>query len=125
MGIDDGLNAQVESLAMGKKLVEFDLTENSTEGRLRELRGLVDVVRDFDDDFDGIDDAKGENGVDFEGDVVAGDDVLRRHLHGFLSEGDTDDLIDRPEDKDDAGTLGVLPDTTETEDNDALVLLDD
>ena len=69
-------------------------------------RGLVDVVGDLDDGLDGVDDAEGDDGVDLEGDVVAGDDVLGWDLHGLLTEGDADDLVERAEDEDDTGTLG-------------------
>ncbi len=107
MAVDDGLDALVEVVAMGEQLVEVDLAEDGAEGGLGELRGLVDVVGDLDDGLDGVDDAEGDDGVDLEGDVVAGDDVLRRDLHGFLAERDADDLVDGAEDEDDAGTFGV------------------
>ena len=98
----------LSGFAVGEELVEIDLAEDGAEGGLGELRGLVDVVGDLDDGLGGVDDAEGDDGVDLEGDVVAGDDVLRRDLHGLLAEADADDLVEGAEDQDDAGALGGL-----------------
>src|ERR1035437_6749817 len=125
VAVDDGLDALVELVAVGEDLVQFDLAEDGAKGGLGELRGLVDVVGDLDDGFDRIDDAQGDDGVDLEGDVVAGDDVLRWNLHGFLAEADADDGVHRAEDEDDAGTGGVVADAAETEDDGAFVLFED
>ena len=48
-----------------------------------------------------------------------------RDFHGFLAEGDADDLVDGAEDEDDAGAGGVVADAAEAEDDGALVLLED
>ena len=125
VAVDDGLDALVELVAVGEHLVEIDFAEDGAQRGLGELRGLVDVVGDLDDGLDGIDDAQGDDGVDLEGDVVAGDDVLRGDLHGLLAQGDADDLVDGAEDEDDAGAGGVVADAAEAEDDGALVLLED
>jgi len=124
VAVDDGLDALVEGFAMGEELVQIDLAKDGAEGGLGELGGLVDVIGDLDDGLGGVDDAEGDDGVDLEGDVVAGDDVLRGDLHGFLTEGDADDLVEGPEDEDDAGTFGGR-DAAEAKDDAALVLLED
>jgi hypothetical protein len=124
VAVDDGLDALVEGLAVGEELIQIDLAEDGAEGGLGELGGLVDVVCDLDDRFSGVNDAEGDDGVDLEGDVIAGDDVLWRDLHGFLTEGDADDLVERAEDEDDAGTLGGR-DAAEAEDDATLVFLED
>ena len=77
VAVDDGLDAEVELVAVGEDLVEVDFTEDGAEGGLGVLAGLVDVVGDLDDGVCGVDDAEGDDGVDLEGDVVSGDDVLR------------------------------------------------
>ncbi len=64
------------------------------------------IVGDLDDGLGGIDDAEHDDGVDLEGNVVAGDDVLRWDLHGLLPEAHADDLVDGAEDEDDARALG-------------------
>ena len=123
--VDDGLDALVEGLAMGEQLVEVDLAQDGAEGGLGELRGLVDVVRDLDDGAGGVDDPQGDDGVDFEGDVVAGDDVLRRDFHCFLTKAHPDNLVERAEDEDDARAGGGLLHAAKAEDDGSLVLLED
>ena len=65
---------------MGKQFVEFNFAENGPERGLGELGGLIDVIWDFNHGLIGVDDAQKYHGIDFERDVVAGDDVLRRNL---------------------------------------------
>ena len=67
MAVDDGLDALVELFAMSEEAVEIDFAEDGAQGGLGELGGLVDVVGDFDDGLGGVDDAQGDNGVDFGG----------------------------------------------------------
>ena len=124
MAVDDGLDALVELVAVGEDLVEVDFAEDGAECGLGELRGLIDVVGDLDDGLDRIDDAQSDDGVDLQRDVVAGDDVLRGDFHGLLAERDADDGVDGAEDQDDAGAGGVVADAAETEDDGALVLLE-
>jgi hypothetical protein len=124
VAIDDGLDALVELVAVGENLVEVDLAEDGAEGCLGELRSLVDVVGDLDDCLDRIDDTQGDDGVDLEGDVVAGDDVLGRDFHGLLAERDADHLFEGAEDEDDAGASRIVADAAETEDDGAFVLLE-
>src|SRR5271163_5078749 len=101
---------------MGQEAVEINFTENGAQGGLRKLRGLVDVVGYLDDGLGGIDDAEGDDGVDLEGDVVAGDDVLRGDFHRLLTETDANHLVEWAEDPDDARPLGCLFYATQTED---------
>ena len=97
MAVDDGLDPLIKLFAVGEQSVEIDLAENRSEGGLGELAGLIDVVGDFDDSPVWVDDTKGNDGVDLEGDIVAGDDVLRWDLHGLLTEWRrVTDLIERP-----------------------------
>lgn len=125
VAVDDGLDALIEAFAVGEKLIELDFAEDGAKGGLGELAGLVDIVGDFDDGPGGFDDAESDDGVDLEGDVVAGDDVLRGDFHSLLTEGDADDLVEGAEDEDDAGAFGVLADATETEDDPTLILFED
>jgi len=125
VSVDDGLDALIELLSVGEESVEIDLAEDGAEGGLGELGGLVDIVGDFDDGLGGVDDAEGDDGVDLEGDVVAGDDVLCGDFHGLLTEGDADDLVDGADDEDEAWALGGALHAAEAEDDAALVLLED
>jgi hypothetical protein len=123
--VDDGLDALVELLAMGEKLVEIHFAEDGAQGCLGELRGLVDVVGDLDDGANRIDDTQRDDCVDLECDVVAGDDILRGNFHGFLAQADANDLVNRTEDPDDSWSCSVGANASETEDDSTLVLLED
>src|SRR5581483_10425383 len=57
--------------------------------------------------------------------VVARDDVLRRNLHSFLLERNTNDALDGREDQDQARTLGLRTESSEVEHNRAFVLRHD
>src|SRR5205807_1839861 len=85
--------------------VEVDFAQHRAQGGLGKLRGLVDVIGYFDDGLGGVDNAKGDDGIDLKGDVVAGDDVLRGDLHRFLPQTDANDLLEWAEDPDDARAL--------------------
>jgi len=123
--VDDGLDAEVELFAVGQEFVEIYFAEDGAESGLGKLRGLVDVVIDLDDGASGVDDAQGDDGIYFEGDVVAGDDVLRGDFHGLLTEGDADDLVEGAEDPDDARAFGGFFDASQPEDHASLVLFED
>jgi hypothetical protein len=125
VAVDDGLDSDVKGFAVGEEAVEVDFAEDRAQGGLCELRGLVDVVGDFDDGLGGVDDAEGDDGVDLEGDVVAGDDVLRGDFHRLLAETDADDLVEGAEDPDEAWARGCLLDPAEAKNDASLVLFED
>jgi hypothetical protein len=92
-----------------------------TERGLRKLRGLVDVVCHLDGGVVGIHHVERDDGVDLQRDVVARDDVLRRNLEHILAQGDADNLIEWPEDQNDARPLGHRQRMAQAEDYAALV----
>jgi hypothetical protein len=108
-----------------EKLIEFDFAEDGTQRSLCKLRGLVDVVSDLDGGVVGIDDVERDDGVHFERDVVAGDNVLRRHFEHVLAERDADHLIEGTEDEDDSRPLGHGQSAAQTEDDTALIFAQD
>ena len=59
-----------------------------------------------------------------DGDIVAGDDVLRRHIEGDDAQADADETVNGPEDEDQAGPLGHRQEAPEAEDDGALVLVE-
>src|SRR5580704_8942884 len=104
--VENALQAQVDLLAMREQFVQFLLAQDGAKRRLRELRSLIDVVRDFHDRLIGIDHAQKNYSVYFERDVVASDDVLRRNFKGFLAQGDPHHPINRRKNQGYAGALG-------------------
>ncbi len=74
---------------------------------LRELRSLVEVVGDLDHGVVRINDAQEDNCVYLQGDVVAGDDVLRWYLECFLAQRNPYHAVDWPKHQDDSRSLGI------------------
>ena len=70
----------IDLLALGEQPVELDLTQHRSQRRLGELAGGVVVVLDLGDRFARAHDPEVDHRVDLDGDVVAGDDVLRRDI---------------------------------------------
>ena len=76
--VDDLLEPFVDAFALGQQFVKLGLAQHAPQRRLGDQRGRPDVVGDADDGPPGIDDPEVGYGVDFDRDVVAGDDLLRR-----------------------------------------------
>ena len=83
------------------------------------------VALDFDDRPARIHDPEVDDGVDLHRHVVAGDDVLRRHVHDDRAQADAHHAVDRREHEDDAGPLRLRQQLAEPEDDGALVLVQD
>ena len=80
------------------------------------------IALDLDDRPARIDDAEVDDRVDLDRDVVARDDVLRRHVHDDRPQAHAHHAIDRREHEDDAGPLRLRQQLAEPEDDAALVL---
>ena len=91
-------------LALGQQLVEVRLAADAAQRRLRDLRRGVEVVLHLHNRAVGVEDAEIEHGAYFDGDVVAGDDVLRGHVEGDGPQVEAEHLLDERDDVDDPGT---------------------
>ena len=125
MRIENTLQTQVNLVAVRQQFVEFLLAEHRAQGSLRELRSLIDVIGDFHHRLIGIDHAQENNRVDFQRDVVAGDDVLRRNFQRFLPQRNAHHAVDRAEHQNDARALGLAQQAPEPEDDAALIFSQD
>ena len=97
------------------------LSEHRSQGGLGQLTGGHAKIFHLDDGVLGIDDAVVNHGVDFDRDVVVGNDVLCRYIQHHCAQVDPHDaLYDR--DDDDKAWPFHLPETTEQEDHPALEL---
>jgi hypothetical protein len=67
----------------------------------------VEVVGDLDHGVVRINDAQEDNCVYLQGDVVAGDDVLRWNFQGFLAQRNPHHAVDRHKHQDDSRPLGI------------------
>ena len=64
--IEDGLQAQVDLVAMRQQFVEFHFAQHRAQRGLRKLRGLVHVIRDLIHGAARIDHAQEDNGINFQ-----------------------------------------------------------
>src|SRR5829696_5585640 len=78
----DRLKLLVYLLAVGKEVIEVLLSKNAPQGGLGDLAGCEDVVLYLKDALVGVHHPEVDDGGHSGWDVVAGDDLLRRHLHG-------------------------------------------
>ena len=81
------------------------LAEDAAERGLRDLRRGAEVVEDLDDGVLGVDDAEVDDGVDLDGDVVAGDALLAGDVHRHGAQVDVDHAVDDGQDDEEAGAL--------------------
>ena len=116
------MQTEIDFIAVCQQFVEFQFAQHGTQSCLRKLRSLVDVIGNFHDRLAGIDDTQKNDGVDFQGDVVARDDVLRRDLQGFLPQRNAHHAIDRSEHQDDARPFFPIQQASQPKDNAPLVL---
>ena len=93
--VEDLLQLLVQPIALRQQIVELRLSEHAPQRRLRELRRGVDVVLDLDDRLPRIDHAEVDDRVHLHRDVVARDDVLRRHVVDDRAQADAHDAVDR------------------------------
>src|SRR5882672_4345873 len=115
VGVEDALQAGVDLVAVGQQFVQFDLAQDRAQRSLSELRGLIHVVGNFNYSFARLDHAQEDDRVDLEGDVVAGNDVLRRDFQGLLPQGDAHDAVDGSEYKNDARSFGLVQQVAQPE----------
>ena len=85
--------------------VELVLAQHRAQRRLRELAGRLERVRDLNDRLRRIDDAEIDDGVHLHRNVVARDDVLRRHVQHDHAQVDLDHALDDRNHEDDARSL--------------------
>src|ERR1700693_3916430 len=119
--IEDALQPQVNFVAVSEQFVEFLFAKHRAQSSLRKLRSLVNVVRNLDDSLIRVDHAQKNNRVDFQRNVIASNDVLRRNLERFLPKRNAHHAIDRAEDQNYAWTLGVPLQASQAEDDAALI----
>ena len=115
------LDGEIELFPLGKQLVQRVLAQHRAQRRLREVARRRIVLLDLDHRLSRIDDAKVNDRIDFYGDVVTRDHILRRHIHHDRAQVDAHPLLDYWNDEDQARTFD-LPEPAEHEHDAALVL---
>src|SRR5947209_1158576 len=123
--VENALDAGVQLVAVGQQFIEVHFTQDGAQGGLGKLLGLVIVVLHLHDGLGSIEDAPVHNSIYLQGDVVTGDDVLRRNFERLLAKIYADDAVNGAKDQDHAGTFGVLEQAAQAEDYAAFVFAQD
>ncbi len=77
-----------------EQFVEFALAADTAQRHLRQLGGGKKIILDFPHRKIGIEDAEIKHCVDLHRNVIAGDHVLRRYIHGHGAQIHPDHLFD-------------------------------
>ena len=96
VGIEYDLKLGVDFVTLGENFIQFELPDDAAESGLRELRRRVLIILDLGEGQIRIHHAEVAHRVDFHGDVVARDDVLRRHVERFQPQTDAIQSFNRP-----------------------------
>ena len=89
--------SEIDLVPLGQQIVEFSLAANAAQRGLGQLAGGVEVVLDGDNGFHRVDHPEIDHRAHLDRDVVAGDDILRRNIHGHQPQAD---LLHPVEDRD-------------------------
>ena len=103
--VEDGLDVDVQLVALGEHLVELVLAEHRAQRGLRELAGRLEEVRHLDDRELRVDDAEIDHRVDLHRDVVARDHVLAAARRAPRAQVHAHHLLDARHDDDQARPL--------------------
>src|SRR2546428_502846 len=123
--VQNRLQPGVELFALRKQVIEFDLAQDRPQCRLCQLLDLIAKILKLHDGLLRVHDAVENDGVHFHRNVVPRDDVLRRHIPGYDTERNLHDLVNGPEDQDDARSFVLTQDPPQAEDHRALILPQD
>ena len=123
--VDHDRQALIEAFAVGEQIVEFALADDRPQRGLRDLPDGELIVLDIDDGLARIDDLEVDDGVDADGDVVAGDALLSGNRHRDDLEIDLLQIVDERDDRRQPGRFGLGIHSAEAEDHPALILSDD
>ena len=118
--VEDLLDIDVQPVALGEQLVELVLAEHGAQRRLRHLPRRFHVILDVDDGLLRIDDAEVDDRVHLHGNVVARDEVLRRHVEHLGAQIDADHLLHDRDQDDESRSFDAI-EAAEHEDHAALV----
>src|SRR5579859_5949 len=123
--VKDQLQLGVNLFAFGEDFVEFELADDAAQSGLRLLRSGVEIVLHLGKRQVCIHNAEVANRVYFNGNVIAGNDVLRRHVESFNAQRDAIKSLDGPEDQAQSGRLRFGHHASQTQNHSALPFLDD
>ncbi len=110
---------------MRQKFVEINFAKHRAQSGLGKLLRLPVVVLDARHRLIGAQHFPVHHRIHFQGDVVAGDDVLRRDFQRLLAQVHAHHAVQRGEDQDNARAFRIFQEAAQAEDHAALVLAQD
>src|SRR5690606_23898223 len=124
LGIEDGLDVQVQLFALGQHLVQFMLAQYRPQRRLRQLAGRLPVALDLDDGLAGTDHPEIQDRIHLHRHGVAGNHILRGNVERDNAHVHADRLLQERDHDDQPRPLGVRI-AAQREDHGALVFAQD
>lgn len=124
VSVDDLLQFLVDLFPLGEDVVEIGLAQHAAQRGLRKLGGGGEIVLYIYNGFLRLDHPEINHRIDLDGDIVLGDDVLRRHIQNHGAQADLYHFIYYRDQEDQAGT----PDrhqSTQPEDHASFILAQD
>jgi len=93
--IQNLLKLHIDPVPLRKQLIQINLPNNASQGGLSELRGGIKIVFDLDNGFVGIHNAKIDDGVHPDRDIIMGDDILGGNVQRHGPEADFHQLVNK------------------------------
>ena len=122
MLVENTLDVGIKFVAGTQHVIQLVLTEYRTQRGLGKLTGGIVDIRHLNDGLFRIDDAEINDRIDFHRDIVAGDHVLRWHLHDHGTQVHLAHLLHDGYDEDDARSLDLI-EASECENDATLIFL--
>src|ERR1700687_1575944 len=123
--VEYDLELGVDLIALREYFIKFELSDDASNGGLRELRSRIGVVLHLRKRLIGVDHAEVANRIDLHRDVVARDDVLRRNVERLNPHVDPIQRFNRPKNQIYARALCLGYQPAEPKYHAALPFLDD
>src|SRR5437773_10836013 len=123
MLIQNLLQPLVQFFTLAEQIVQADFAQDRAQRRLRKLGRCVQVILYLDYGPKWVHHPKVNNSIDLDADVIFGDHILSRNVHGDCAQTQPDDLVDRTKHADQAWTFGLGHEPADTENHAEHVLV--
>jgi hypothetical protein len=121
MLINDFTQAFIDLIPLEEKFVEVRLSQDTPKGGESNLGGCFDIVSHLYHRLHGVLDHEVNDGIDFDGDVILGDDDLGLHDHGDHPKVDPNHPINNGDDQIET-RVSRLNESSESENDASLIL---
>src|SRR5579864_4420862 len=123
--VQNALDAGIQFVTVRQQFVQFDFAQHRPQSGLGKLLRLPVIVLYLHHCLRGVDHAPVDHGVHFQGDVIAGDDVLWRDFKRLLAQVNPYHLLNRRKYQDEPWAFGVLLEAAKRKDYATLIFAQD